>query len=99
MSTQAGASSGKSRWKIPRRVGFALVLILVVEYLVLPQIAGARKSLSLVADAQLGLIAAGVVLEVASIVAYAMLTRSLLPRGQRPSLWRLLRIQLSTLAV
>jgi uncharacterized protein (TIRG00374 family) len=28
-----------------------------------------------------------------------MLTRSLLPRGRRPSLWRLVRIQLSTLAV
>ena len=99
MSTEAPAPSGKSRWRILRRVGFGLVLVLVVEYLVLPQIAGARKSLSLVANAQLGLIAAGVVLEVASIVAYTMLTRSLLPSGQRPTLWRLVRIQLSTLAV
>src|SRR4051794_9083362 len=99
MSTHAPASSGKSRWRILRRVGFALVLVLIVEYLVLPQIAGARKSISLVSHAQLGLIVAGVVLEVASILAYAMLTRSLLPRGQRPTLWRLLRIQLSTLAV
>jgi len=54
---------------------------------------------SLLADAQFGLIAAGVVMEVASIVAYALLTRSLLPHGQRPSMWTLLRIQLSTLAV
>jgi uncharacterized protein (TIRG00374 family) len=99
MSTESTGSSPKSRWRIPRRVAFALVLVLVVEYLVLPQIAGARKSISLVSQAQLGLIAAGVVLEVASILAYAMLTRSLLPRGQRPSVWRLLRIQLSTLAV
>jgi uncharacterized protein (TIRG00374 family) len=99
MSTPSRAGSGKSRWRILRRVGFALLLILVVEYLVLPQIAGARKSVSLLADAQFGLIAAGVVLEVASIVAYALLTRSLLPHGQRPSLWTLLRIQLSTLAV
>src|SRR3954468_370594 len=99
MSTEAPAPSGKSRWRILRRVGFLLVLVLVVEYLVLPQIAGAQKSLSLVADAQFGLIAAGVVMEVASIVAYALLTRSLLPHGQRPSLWTLLRIQLSTLAV
>jgi uncharacterized protein (TIRG00374 family) len=99
MSTQPTTPPGKSRWRIPRRVGFALVLVLVVEYLVLPQIAGARKALSLVADAQLGLIAAGVGLQLASIGAYAMLTRSLLPRGRRPSLERLLRIQLSTLAV
>ncbi len=99
MSTDAPPNSGKNRWRILRRVGFALALVLVVEYLVLPQIAGARKSLSLVSHAQLGLIAAGVLLEVASILAYAMLTRSLLPRGQRPGLWRLLRIQLSTLAV
>ncbi|MFL5767160.1 MAG: YbhN family protein [Actinomycetota bacterium] len=99
MSTPPPASSGKSRWRILRRVGFTLALFLIVEYLVLPQIAGARKSLSLLSDAQLAPIVAGVILEVASILAYAMLTRSLLPHGQRPSLWRLLRIQLSTLAV
>jgi uncharacterized protein (TIRG00374 family) len=99
MSTHAPSSSGKNRWRILRRVGFALALVLVVEYLVLPQIAGARKSISLVSQAQLGLVVAGVVLEVASVLAYAMLTRSLLPREHRPSLSRLLRIQLSTLAV
>jgi uncharacterized protein (TIRG00374 family) len=99
MTTQPSGRSERSRWRVLRRVGFALVLLLVVEYLVLPQIAGARKALSLVAHARLGLIAAGVALEVTSIVAYTMLTRSLLPRGRRPSLWRLVRIQLSTLAV
>jgi uncharacterized protein (TIRG00374 family) len=99
MTTQPSGRSERSRWRVLRRVGFALVLLLVVEYLVLPQIAGARKALSLVAHARLGLIAAGVALQVASIVAYTMLTRSLLPREHRPTLWRLVRIQLSTLAV
>ena len=99
MTTQPTGRLGKRRWRILRRVGLLLVLLLVVEYFVLPQIAGARKALSLVANAQLGLIAAGVAFEGASIVAYAMLTRSLLPRTRRPTLWQLLRIQLSTLAV
>jgi len=99
MATQPTGRSHRSRWRVLRRVGFAFALILVVEYLVLPQIAGARKALSLVAHARLGLIAAGVIVEAASIVAYGMLTRSLLPRERRPTLWRIVRIQLSTLAV
>lgn len=97
--TEQRGPTRKSRWTILRRVGLALVLLLVVEYLVLPQIAGARKALSLVAHARLGLIAAGLALEVGSILAYATLTLALLPGARRPNLWRILRIQMSTLAV
>lgn len=82
-----------------RRVVLALVLLLVLEYLVLPQIAGARRSLGLLADVNLRYLLAGLALEAASLVAYAQLTRGVLPRVGAPSRWTLLRIQLSTLAV
>jgi uncharacterized protein (TIRG00374 family) len=82
-----------------RRVVIALVLLLVVEYLVLPQIAGARRALGLLSDVNLRYLLAGLGLEAASLVAYAQLTRGVLPRTAAPPLWTLLRIQLSTLAV
>lgn len=86
-------------WRTLRRVVAALVLVLVVEYLVLPQIAGARKAISLVAHAHLELIGVGVALEIASILAYAKLTLAMLPAEGRPGVGRVVRIQLSTLAV
>ncbi len=83
-----------------RRVVLLLILLLVVEYLVLPQIAGARRSLHLLGDVNLAYVLVGILLEVASIAAYAQLTRGVLPRtGDKPGFWTLLRIQLSTLSV
>jgi hypothetical protein len=82
-----------------RRVVLALALFLVIEYLVLPQIAGARRSFGLLSDVNLRYVLAGLGLEAASLVAYAQLTRGVLPRTAAPRLWTLLRIQLSTLAV
>jgi uncharacterized protein (TIRG00374 family) len=82
-----------------KRLATVLVLLLVVEYLVVPQIAGVRHALSLIASARLGLIGLGVALEVAALVAYAQLTRAVLPAGTRPGLGRTLRIDLATLAV
>jgi uncharacterized protein (TIRG00374 family) len=82
-----------------RRVAYGLVLVLVLEYLVLPQLAGARHSLHLIGGIKFRYIFAGVVLEGAAIVAYAQLFRSILPRHETPHLWTVVRIQLSTLAV
>jgi putative heme transporter len=82
-----------------RRIVLGLVLLLVIEYLVLPQIAGARRSLGLLSEVNLWYVLAGVGLEVASLVAYAQLTRGVLPRTAAPRLWTLLRIQVSTRAV
>jgi uncharacterized membrane protein YbhN (UPF0104 family) len=83
-----------------RRVVAGLVLVLVFEYLVFPQIAGTRRSLELLSHVNLFYVIAGFALEVASLVAYAQLTRSVLPRAiTSPRLWRVLRIQLSTLAL
>ena len=82
-----------------RRTLGVLLFFLVVEYLVLPQIAGVRKSLSLLGDVRIRFIVAGVLLEAAAIVAYAQLTRQVLPKPGRPGLWKTLRIDLATLAV
>jgi uncharacterized protein (TIRG00374 family) len=82
-----------------RRLVLLLLFLLVVEYLVLPQIPGIRHSLSLIGNANVWLIVAGVLLEVGALVAYAQLTRAVLPVETRPGLWRIFRIDLSTLAV
>jgi uncharacterized protein (TIRG00374 family) len=76
-----------------------LVLALVVEYLVLPQIAGASRAVSLLSHVNLGLVALGIALEGLSLLAYAELTRSVLPASSAPSLGTVARIDLSTLAV
>jgi uncharacterized protein (TIRG00374 family) len=82
-----------------RRVVLALLLVLVLEYLVLPQIAGARRSLGLLSDVNVLYLLAGLGLEIAALAAYAQLTRGVLPRTSAPGFWTVLRIQLSTLAI
>ena len=83
---------------VRRLVQFLLVAFVVI-YFVLPQIAGARRTLSLLAGVDLRLIALAVALEAASIASYANLTRTMIPRGKAPRYNILLRIQLSTLAL
>jgi uncharacterized protein (TIRG00374 family) len=89
--------------KLPRnlrRVVAGLLLVLVIEYLVLPQVAGARRSLGLLTHVNMAHVLVGFALGAASVVAYAQLTRGVLPRtASAPGLWTVLRIQLSTLAV
>src|SRR4051812_31039153 len=82
-----------------RRVVMFFALVLVVEYLVLPQLAGARKELHLLSRVNLGLLLLGLLLESGALVAYAFLTRSVLPRDERPHIGTVLRINLSTLSV
>ena len=89
------------RLRVPktlRRLLSILLVALVVEYLVIPQVAGARKSLHLLANANVWLALIGVGLEVASLLAYAQLTMSLLPRHALP-LQRVFRINLATLGL
>ena len=85
--------------RVIRRTVGGLLFFLVVEYLVLPQIAGVRRSVSLLAHVHVGFVVVGALLEAAAIVAYARLTRDVLPRGSRPGLWTVLRIDLATLSV
>jgi uncharacterized protein (TIRG00374 family) len=82
-----------------RRLVQLLLVAFVVIHFVLPQIAGARRTLSLLGGVDLRLIALGVALEAASILSYTNLTRTMIPRDNAPPFFSLLRIQLSTLAV
>lgn len=91
-----------ARRRLPRslrRVVGVLIALVVVEYLVLPQVAGARHSIHLLASVSVKEVMLGVLLEAAAIVAYAKLTQATLPVARRPGLSTLLRIDLSTLAV
>lgn len=81
------------RWSIT-----AFLVLLVVEYLLIPELAGARKSVHLLTQVNVAYLLLACGLEAASLVAYAQLTHTVLPSGG-PSLWRLLRINTSTLAV
>ncbi len=76
----------------------AFVLVLVIEYLLLPELAGAGHALALLGRVNVAYLMLGTILEVASLVAYAQLTHTVLPPGG-PSRNRLLRINLSSLAV
>jgi hypothetical protein len=80
-------------------IGKLLVLALVVEYLVLPQLAGTRQALHLVSQVNPLYLLLGVVLEAAALVAYSQLTRVVLPAESNPGLYTILRIQLTTLSV
>lgn len=83
-----------------RQAARLLAVALVVEYLLVPQLAGSRHSWHLLRDADRGWLAAAGVLELASLAVYGLLTLAVLPRGAgRPSFWTVLRIDLSTLAV
>ena len=101
-----GTPSRWSRWrgwrpwvKPVRRVVLLFIVALVVEYLVVPELVGARKDLYLLNQLNAGWAVAGVVVEVVSLFCYAVLTKVLLPPGPKPSLSRLFRIDLSAAAV
>lgn len=75
-----------------------VAIILIFEYLVLPQIAGARKAVTLLQHINFAYVLLGVALEVAALLAYAMLTISILPKSSL-GLWQVFRIDLSSLAL
>ena len=92
---------GSWRSKVPAWLRHGVViflLLLIVEYLVIPELVGAKKDLHLLNQLNVGWLAAGIVLEAASLLCYALLTRSLL-LGARPGLSRLVRIVLATTGV
>src|SRR6201996_5380158 len=85
--------------KPARRGALILILLLVIEYLVVPELVGASKDLYLLGRVNAGWVIAGTVLEGVSLFCYAVLTKVLLPPGPKPSLWTLFRIDLSAAAV
>jgi uncharacterized protein (TIRG00374 family) len=82
-----------------RRLAILLILALIVEYLVIPELVGASKDLYLLGKLNVWWMVAGLVLEGLSLFCYALLNRVLLPPEGRPSLSRLFRIDLSAAAV
>jgi uncharacterized protein (TIRG00374 family) len=83
-----------------RRGIFIFVLLLVIEYLVVPELVGASKDLNLLSRVNPAWLAAGVVLEGASLFCYGLLTQAVLPPGaHNPGLSRLFRIDLAAAAV
>jgi uncharacterized protein (TIRG00374 family) len=92
---------GPRRRRVRRQVKwgiYAVGLFLILEYLVLPQLSGARRSLNLLGKINIAYVIAGVALEAAALVSYSQLTHTVL-RHEGPRRSRLLRINLSSLAV
>jgi uncharacterized protein (TIRG00374 family) len=85
----------------PLRRGVVIfVLLLVIEYLVVPELVGASKDLDLLGRVNPFWLIAGVVLECLSLFCYGLLTQAVLPPGSHnPGLSRLFRIDLSAAAV
>ncbi len=75
-----------------------VAIILIIEYLVLPQVAGARKTLSLIQHLNFAYVGVALIAEVAALVSYAYLTISVLPK-QSLDLWTIFRIDMSSLAL
>jgi uncharacterized protein (TIRG00374 family) len=82
-----------------RRGVLVFVLLLVIEYLVVPELVGASKDLYLLGQVNVIWLVVGVTLEGVSLFCYAVLTKVLLPPGPKPSLSVLFRIDLSAAAV
>ena len=102
MRGESVKATRSSLFKLLRRFGLfgirGAVVFFIIEYLVVPNIAGPRKTLNLLGGANYALVAASVGLEIFALIAYARLTHSVLPRPA-PGVWRLFRIDLSSLAV
>jgi uncharacterized protein (TIRG00374 family) len=82
-----------------RRLAILLILALIVEYLVIPELVGASKDFYLLGRLNVGWMVFGLILEAFSLFCYALLNRVLLPPEGRPSLSRLFRIDLVAAAV
>lgn len=81
------------RWTIT-----IIVLFFVFEYLLLPELASARKSISVLGHVNVAYLLLGVGLEALALVAYAELTHTVLS-PDAPNRFRLLRINMASLAV
>ena len=98
----------RSRWRLwlpflvkPLRRGVLIfALVLIIEYLVVPELVGASKDLNLLGRVNPAWLAAGAILEGLSLFCYGLLTQAVLPPGaHNPGLSRLFRIDLSAAAV
>ncbi len=93
--------SAKSRRRLRKEVKWtvtAVVGLLALEFFVLPRLGGFPQSLQRVSHINIAYVLAGLLLEGAALAAYAQLTYTVLSPGG-PKRWRLLRIDLSSLAL
>ena len=92
----------RRRFGLPRPVwslGRWLIVALLIEYLVVPQLAGPRKVAHLLSQVNPLLLLAGVGLEIGALLAYAQLTKAVLPPTSKVKFFTIFRIQLTTLSV
>jgi uncharacterized protein (TIRG00374 family) len=82
-----------------KRTLLTVTMLFVIYYLVLPQLARGREAADLVARVNPFLLLLALVLEVASLLAYTVLTKVTLPTEPRLSLFSVFRVQLATRAV
>jgi hypothetical protein len=97
---RAHSHTARQRRRLRREVKWtvtAVVGVLVVEFLVLPLLRSSHQALNRVSHINIAYVIAGLLLEAAALSAYAQLTYTVLSPGG-PKRWRLLRIDLSSLA-
>lgn len=81
-----------------RRAVLLAAALLIIVFLVLPRLSGASKNLDLLSRVHPGWLLVGVGLEGASLLSYALLSRTLLPKDG-PGLFRVFRITMATMAI
>jgi uncharacterized protein (TIRG00374 family) len=91
-------SSRRSTLRWVRRGVLLLASFAVLDYFVLPQIAGTKKALYLLRTVNPWWAITAIALEALSLVSYSLLTRTVFPDHRPPFSW-LLRIDLTTLGV
>jgi len=96
-----GATKRSWRSVIPAPLRHSVVIfaiLLILEYVVAPDIVGASRHFYLLTHIQVGWVIGGFACEGTSLLSYALLSQSLLPSGL-PGLSKTLRIDLAGLAV
>lgn len=91
----------RRRLRVPTHLRWTMALVaifFIVVYLVLPRLSDVRHSLNLLGEANEWWIVLAVVLEAASLGAYAQLTHTVL-MPESPSRFNLLRVNMSSLAI
>ena len=91
-------ASSKPRQAVKRTLA-VVVMMLLFFYVVLPQWAKSKRSADLVSQVNPALLVLALLLEIASLLAYTVLTRVTLPPEPKLGLFTIFRIQLSTKAV
>ncbi|MGK3709226.1 lysylphosphatidylglycerol synthase transmembrane domain-containing protein [Arthrobacter koreensis] len=99
MSREQDAWHRLRRSRAVRWISVAVVLLLVFEYVVLPQILGSQNVLGALQRLPAVVLLAAAALEALSLCCYSALTSVVLPGSVKPRFLTLLRIDLSDLAV